>query len=160
MLYIIYWKVLSVECTEIHHTGFEPLINKMSVINRGIENELVEKNTLRIIFRNSKLNLWSSSSLIKTFFSIVQRAGVSYFLKLCSATLYSSCQDLNGHSGLDEMPSSPWLDRGAQVLIHTPSVGGLQVSNEFTSRIILWTYSCLFPNLDCAISLFRAVCLW
>lgn len=56
LLYFIYWKILALKCTEIHHTGFEPLINKMSVINKGIENELVGKK-LRIIFRDFKLNL-------------------------------------------------------------------------------------------------------
>lgn len=70
----------------------------------------LEKN-LKIIFRNFKSVILSS--LIKTLFSTVQRAEVSYFLKLQSANLYSSCQDLNGHSWLDEMPSSLWHDRGS-----------------------------------------------
>lgn len=94
----------------------ESLTNKMSVIGELKMNWLEKKRiTLRIIFRNCTLNLWFSSSPIKSLFS-TKSWRVSYFLNLHSATLYSSCRDSNGHFWLGEMPGSLWFDLGSPLL--------------------------------------------
>lgn len=101
-LYVIYWTVL-----KTYPKVLEPLTNKMSVINRQIENKLAgkKKNLKNYLknFLNKTCGPLPAQSRISS--QIVQTAEKSLFSPLFptshSATLYSSYQDLNEHSRLD-----------------------------------------------------------